>query len=300
MTTLIETAAVVALLRHGDRRWHEYAEMIEVAGSALAIVRGEWAEPHHDEAVSTLFESPVPAIDVDLDAIAREIDAWAEQGMATLTVLDPDYPSNLRTIHNRPPLLFISGELTPEDSRGVAVVGTRQPSDAGRHNAAMVAGGIAEAGYSVVSGLAAGIDTVAHETALERGGRTVAVVGTGLRRAYPTANRALHHRIAQEAAVVSQFWPDQPPTRQTFPMRNVVMSGLALATVVIEATHTSGAKMQARFALEHGRPVFLHRSLLEHEWARAYAERPGTHVIDGADEVLEQVERLTGAEALIF
>ena len=135
--------------------------------------------------------------------------------------------------------------------------------------------GLVDARYTVVSGLAEGIDSAAHLAALDAGGRTVGVIGTGLRRAYPAKNAELQDRIASEAAVVSQFWPDAPPTKTSFPMRNVVMSGVARATVVVEASHTSGARMQARFALEHGRPVFLLESLLEHEWAQDYAERPG-------------------------
>ena len=97
---------------------------------------------------------------------------------------------------------------------------------------------------------------------------------------------------------LSQFWPDAPPTKTSFPMRNVVMSGLSRATVVIEAAETSGARMQARFALEHGRPVFLLESLLGHEWARGYAERPGTHVVKRVDEVVELVERLAAPDVL--
>ncbi len=215
-----------------------------------------------------------------------------------LTVLDDEYPPNLRTIHNRPPLLFIAGELTGEDARSVAVVGTRRPSARGLTAASAIAGELADDGFTVTSGLAQGVDTAAHRAALERGRRTVAVIGIGLRRSYPAANAALQRRIAGEGAVVSQFWPDAPPTRSSFPMRNIVMSGFSLATVVVEASSTSGAKMQARFALEHGRPVFLLASLLEHAWAREYAERAGAHVVDSAADIAAQVERLTLVETL--
>ena len=190
------------------------------------------------------------------------------------------------------------GSLTADDERSVAVVGTRRPSEGGLQRARDIASGLVAAGYTVVSGLADGIDTAAHLAALERGGRTVAVIGTGLHRAYPARNASLQQRIADDAAVVSQFWPDAPPTRTSFPMRNVVMSGLARATVVVEASHTSGARMQARFALEHGRPLFLLGSLLKHDWARQFAERPGTYVVRSADEVVERVERLVSPDAL--
>jgi DNA processing protein len=218
--------------------------------------------------------------------------------MSIVTVLDDAYPANLRTIHNRPPFVFIRGALTPDDERSVAVVGTRRASDAGIDRARDVAAGLVAAGYTVVSGLAEGIDTATHLTALERGGRTVAVLGTGLRRAYPAKNASLQDRISREAAVISQFWPDAPPTKTSFPMRNIVMSGFARATVVIEASSTSGARMQARFALEHGRPLFLLDSLLEHDWARQFAERPGAYVVGSADEVVERVERLVAQDIL--
>jgi len=163
----------------------------------------------------------------------------------------------------------------------------------------VIAEHLVDTDYTVASGLAAGIDSAAHRAALDRGGRTVAVIGTGLRRSYPAQNADLQRRIATECAVISQFWPDAPPTKRSFPMRNAVMSGFALATVVVEASHTSGARMQARLALEHGRPVFLLESLLEHEWAREYAERPGTHVVRAPEEITTLVDRLTSPGVLV-
>jgi DNA processing protein len=293
---LVETAALIALARRGDRAWHHVADVVESTDSALTVLRG--GAPSGAESL-TLFESEAPSEEPDLDAIVGEIEAWQREGLQILTVLDAGYPTNLRSVHNRPPFVFVRGELRPEDDRSIAVVGTRQASSAGLDQAARIAGGLADAGFTVVSGLAKGVDAAAHNAALKRGRRTVAVIGTGLRRAYPSEHAALQERIATEGAVVSQFWPDAPPTKTSFPMRNVVMSGLALGTVVIEASHTSGAKMQARFALEHGRPVFLLESLLEHEWARDYAERPGAHVVGGADDVIEHVERLTSLDTLM-
>jgi DNA processing protein len=294
-----EQAALIALLRRGDRPWHHYAQLVESAGSALEVLDGRYVDPHDDEPLALFVDSPAPE-GADLDAIEREITAWESEGMRFVTVLDPEYPVNLRTIYTRPPFLFVRGELTPADERAVAVVGTRKPSAAGLESAREVAAGLVDAGVTVVSGLAEGIDGQAHETALELGGRTVAVVGTGLRRTYPAAHAGLAERIADNAAAVSQFWPDAPPTKTSFPMRNVVMSGFALATVVIEASARSGAKMQARLALEHGRRVFLPRSLLEHVWARDYADRPGATVVDSAEYIVEQVERVMQLDAALM
>lgn len=290
-----EQAALIALIRRSDRPWHHYAQLVESAGSALAILEGRYVDPDEDEPLALFSEARQPE-PVDLDAICSEIEAWELEGMQLVTVLAEDYPVNLRSIHNRPPFLLVRGEVRAEDERSIAVVGTRRPSAAGLDTARSVTAGLVSAGYTVVSGLAEGIDGAAHETALELGGRTIAVVGTGLRRTYPASHAALERRIAEAGAVVSQFWPDAPPTRTSFPRRNITMSGLALATVVIEATARSGAKMQARFALEHGRRVFLHRSLLEHSWAREYAARPGAQVVDSADDIVEQIELLVTPE----
>jgi DNA processing protein len=226
-------------------------------------------------------------------ATREEIAAWEAEGIKLVGVLDRDYPENLRAVHDRPPLIFVAGELTPQDARSVAVIGSRKATDQGLAAAGAMAGHLVEREFTVISGLAAGIDTAAHNAALDRGGRTVAVIGTGLRHVYPPENAALQRRIAAECAVVSQFWPDDPPSRQTFPMRNAVMSGMALATVIVEATHTSGTRVQSRFALEQGRPVFLRGSLLDQGWARELATRPGVHVFDDPEQVSATVERLT-------
>lgn len=295
MTDLHESAALVALLRRGDRPWHHYAALVELTGSALAVLRGDFEEPgdpQHRLFDNTDFAEP------DLDAVASEIRAWLRDGIHLITILDQDYPTNLRSIHNRPPLLFVRGELTSGDDQAVAVVGTRKATPDGLDAARDMAVGIARSGFTVVSGLAEGVDTAAHEATLDVGNRTIAVIGTGLRRSYPPQNTELQRRLGDESAVLSQFWPDAPPTRTSFPMRNVVMSGLSLATVVIEASGASGARMQARFALEHGRPVFLLRTLLSHDWAREYAKRPGTYVVVSAAEVVERVAQLTAVDAL--
>ncbi len=144
-----------------------------------------------------------------------------------------------------------------------------------------------EAGVTVLSGLARGIDTVAHQACLDAGGRTIAVLGSGIRRVYPPENAGLAERIAEHGAVVSQFWPDTHPTSYTFPRRNVVTSGMSQGTVVIEASATSGAKMQARLAVEHGKQVFLLHSLVtEREWARKYLKRPRVHEVHDVADIL--------------
>jgi DNA processing protein len=234
MSSAPERAALVALLRTGKRPWAEYAEVVAREGAALPAFERELNAPDGGQ-VSLLLEDPEPLV----ARADTDIRAWKREGFELHTVLDAGYPPNLHTVHDRPPLVFVSGRLTPQDARSVAVVGTRRPSPAGLDAAAGIARALTSAGYVVVSGLAAGIDTAAHEAALATGGRTVAVIGTGLRHSYPPQNAQLQRRIVAEGAVVSQFWPEQPPTRLSFPRRNAVMSGCALGTVVVEASPRS-------------------------------------------------------------
>jgi DNA processing protein len=285
MSSARENAALVSLLRHGRRSSQVYADLVEEAGSAVAVLQNEGVQEE-------LFGP-------DLDATSAEIEAWQAEGIELVSVLDPRYPENLRAAYDRPPLLFVAGALKPADARSVAVIGSRQATDVGLEHASRIAAHLSDSGYTVVSGLAAGIDTAAHTAALDRGKRTVAVIGTGLHHSYPAQNAGLQRTIGSEGAVVSQFWPDSPPSRRSFPMRNAVMSGISLATVIVEATHTSGARIQARLALAQGRRVFLLQQLLEQEWARELATRPGTHVVRAAEEITETIDRVTATDVLV-
>ena len=287
MTRRQETAALLALYQGRRKGWITLADEIEECGSALAVLERDLVTGQGD--LLTLASDPVAE---RLATVEAQLSDWEAAGLQLVTLLEDEYPDQLRSVHQRPPFLFYRGRLDRNDSSGVAVVGTRNPSDAGMRRAQEIAGGLAEQGRTVVSGLATGIDTCAHRAALAAGGRTVAVIGTGLLRSYPAENADLQRQLAEEHLVLSQFWPDAPPTKSSFPLRNAVMSGYAAATVVVEAAWKSGARMQARLALEHGRPVFLLESLLEHDWARSYAERPGTTVVTDAQEVLDRLDQL--------
>lgn len=204
--------------------------------------------------------------------VDEELAAAGKAGARLVTVLDEDYPANLRVIGNLPPFLFYRGELDQRDARSIAVVGTRQASEDGLRRAARMARELVEHDVVIASGLAKGIDAAAHQAALTAGGRTFAVMGTGIAASiYPAENRPLAKAIlAADGALLSQFWPTSPPAKYTFPRRNVVTSGTTLGSVVIEASSTSGAKMQARLAAEHGKLVFLIRSLADTQpWAKA-------------------------------
>jgi DNA processing protein len=283
---LTERGALLALLRLPGQSWAAVADEVESAGSALGVLRQ-----------GSAGQMPLFAEDVDSGSLAEaaeaaeaEIAEWEREGMRFLGILDQEYPAQLLTVHQRPPFLLIRGHLDPADARSVAVVGTRQASEHGLRLAGDLARDLAEAGVPVVSGLAAGIDTAALLGALWAGGRAVAVIGTGLRRSYPPKNAELQERITREGLLISQFLPDAPPTKSSFPMRNAVMSGYTAATVVVEAPYRSGARMQARLALEHGRQVFLLESVMESDWAQTYARRPNTTVVRTVDDVVSHLK----------
>jgi DNA processing protein len=288
----LETAALIALLRLARRAPGEYAELVETSQSALAALREEMT--HDGPQVSLLTEDAEPLVRQAQADVAR----WRTAGIEVLTVVDPRYPTNLRQVHDRPPVLFVAGGLQPRDDRSISVIGSRRASADGLAAAERIAADLTGAGFTVVSGLASGIDTAAHRAALAVGGRTVAVIGTGLDHSYPPENARLQREIAERYAVVSPFWPDTSPSRETFPMRNAVMSGLTRGTVIVEASVRSGARVQARRALAHGRPVFLLRRLLDQPWATELAARPGVHVVDETARMIEIVERLNATDIL--
>ena len=284
----IEQAALLALARHGQRSWRELTHAVESAGSVLAVLE----RVSQSAADNRLFAVEPFDSASEIDAAYQQLKRYERDGISLVTVLDADYPANLRTVFDRPPFLFVKGELDGGEERSVAVVGARKASEAGLASAAAMAASLARAGYVIVSGLAAGIDAAAHGATLAAGARTLAVIGTGLERVYPPENRALQEQIVEQGAVLSQFWPDQPPQRHTFPMRNAVMSGLALGTLVVEASASSGARLQTRLALGHGRPVMLMGSVLVHAWARECAQRPGVHAVESPAEVIEILSRV--------
>jgi len=268
-----ELTAIVAMIRSKSRRVKvdRLATHIDHAGSAVELVQLEPEDAFFSMPGGNGYAVAGTVTPEELADARETVDEWLHRELDVRTVLDPSYPRNLHSIFNRPPLVFVEGDWFEEEhASSVAVVGTRKATPEGLSRADRLARELVDAGYTINSGLAAGIDTAAHTAALRAGGRTIAVMGTGVDHRYPKENAELADRIVEfGGGLVTQFFPHQTPRRWMFPMRNVVMSGLSLATVVVEASETSGAKMQARVALEHGRAVFLRRSLVEsHGWAR--------------------------------
>ncbi|MCS7179491.1 MAG: DNA-processing protein DprA [Anaerolineae bacterium] len=190
---------------------------------------------------------------MDLDQELRRVMAM---GAHILTWEDEEYPRLLAEIPDPPPILYVRGELKPEDAWAVAVVGTRRASTYGREVTRRLVAVLAQSGVTIVSGLARGIDAVAHQTALEAGGRTIAVLGCGIDRVYPPEHRELARRIATQGALVTEYPPGTPPEPGNFPPRNRIISGLSLGVLITEAGRDSGALITADYAAEQGRDVF--------------------------------------------
>jgi DNA processing protein len=190
---------------------------------------------------------------IDLEKVWARIES---QGIKILTWEDPDYPQRLKEIEQPPPVLYMRGEYLPDDLFAVAIVGTRRVTPYGRQITEELASYLASNGITVVSGLARGVDAIAHQSALKAGGRTIGVLGSGVDKIYPPEHRQLVERMMEHGAIVSDYALGTPPDSSNFPPRNRIVSGLSLAVVVVEAGETSGALITAEFAAEQGREVF--------------------------------------------
>ncbi|WP_050067343.1 DNA-processing protein DprA [Rhodococcus sp. RD6.2] len=284
-----EAAVLIALLHARPRKmsWSAIASEVALRGSATAL----W-----DECFPPTLEG-VNDLDGHLARAWESLEAWRSEDFKLLTVLDGGYPSRLREIHQVPPIVFVRGQLR-DDEVAVSVVGSRRASDRGRAVAARIAEGLVDRGIAVLSGLAEGIDAAAHTATLKAGGRPIGVIGTGINRSYPAGNRTLQAEVAKRGAVVSQFWPDAPPQKHSFPMRNATMSGLGRASIVVEAGEHSGARIQARLAVEHGRPVILTDMVVgATTWARDLLTRPGVYLANSTAELMDLVDQLTQTAA---
>ncbi|HNX80839.1 MAG TPA: DNA-processing protein DprA [Candidatus Omnitrophota bacterium] len=193
---------------------------------------------------------------VQRETIVDEIHRASMQGLSIITLFDDVYPQNLRTIPGAPLVLYVKGTLLEKDSRSIAVVGSRRASLYGLTQAEMFAKALSLAEFTIVSGMARGVDTHAHQGALSVHGRTLAVMGSGFNSIYPPENKELVEEIARYGAVISEFPLSMLPLPQNFPRRNRIISGLSLGTLVVEAARNSGALITADFALEQGRDVF--------------------------------------------
>ena len=226
--------------------------------------------------------------------LAGELKRIQDFGCHVLIGSDENYPASLREIYDPPVVLYVKGELTTRDKNGIAMVGSRLTTPYGIETARKLAYQLAYLGVTVVSGGARGIDTAAHQGALSAKGRTIAVLGTGINLVWPPENAELYARIAANGAVITQFPFNRPADKQTFPIRNRIVAGMTLGTLVVEANLSSGALITANFATEYGRQVFAVPGRIDSPRSKGCHEliKKGAKLCEGAEDVLSEFEYL--------
>jgi DNA processing protein len=226
--------------------------------------------------------------------LAGELKRISDFGCHVLISSDENYPASLREIYDPPLVLYVKGALTAKDKNAVAMVGSRQTTHYGIETARKLAYQLAYVGVTVVSGGARGIDTAAHQGALSAKGRTVAVLGTGINLIFPPENAELFERIAANGAVITQFPFNRPADKQSFPIRNRIVAGMTLGTIVVEANLSSGALITANFATEYGRQVFAVPGRIDSPRSKGCHDliKKGAKLCEGAEDVLSEFEYL--------
>jgi DNA processing protein len=223
-----------------------------------------------------------------------ELTRVSDFGCQVLISSDENYPSLLREIYDPPLVLYVKGELTPKDKNAIAMVGSRMTTHYGIETARKLAYQLAYVGVTVVSGGARGIDTAAHQGALSGKGRTIAVLGTGINLIWPPENAELFERIAANGAVITQFPFNRPADKQSFPIRNRIVAGMTLGTVVVEANLTSGSLITANFATEYGRQIFAVPGRIDSPRSKGCHDliKKGAKLCEGAEDILSEFEYL--------
>jgi DNA processing protein len=224
--------------------------------------------------------------------VSEEIRLAKKHKVDVVTLNHTSYPENLKAIYNPPPLVYVKGEIREEDTKAIAIVGSRKATTYGRLTAQRLSAQLAARGVTIVSGLARGIDSEAHKGALAVGGRTIAALGCGIDVVYPPENRALAARIASSGALVTEFPFATPPFAGNFPKRNRIISGLSLGVVIVEAAAKSGALITATFALEQGREVFAVPGPTTSSYSKGtnHLIKEGAKLVENIDDILEELE----------
>ncbi|MFO0706904.1 MAG: DNA-processing protein DprA [Nitrospira sp.] len=273
----------------GDRTLHK---LVQAFGSPDRVLTAPVEELRgagcHADLAAAIRQGPVAAIRRQID---RQVALIDQLRISVLSLSDSNYPKRLRTIHDPPPLLYCTGALEERDDLAVAIVGGRAATDAGRAVTEEIAQELAQRGWTVVSGMARGIDAAAHRGALAGQGRTLAVLGCGLDRTYPPEHDRLRRQIEAHGAVVAELPVGAPPQTHHFPRRNRLISGLALGVLVAEAATNSGSLITAKLALEQGREVFAVPGSVKESQCRGSNGliKAGAKLVETADDILEDL-----------
>ncbi|MEX0939299.1 MAG: DNA-processing protein DprA [Pirellulales bacterium] len=270
--------------------------LLESFGTCQSILEASTEQLRRTPGIGAKLADRIAAARDQIDVEAL-LTLAARHGIDVLTESSDGYPRMLREIHDPPGVLFVHGQLQPVDALAIAIVGTRHASHYGRQQAERLAGSLARAGLTIVSGLARGIDAAAHRGALAAGGRTIAVLASGLLNIYPPEHVDLADEVRQHGAVVSEAPPRAQPLAGAFPQRNRLISGLSLGVIVVEAATRSGALITARHATEQGREVFAVPGRVDNRLAHGCHRllRDGAKLVETADDVLEELGPLVEA-----
>jgi len=282
-------------------RWIALSQVKGLGGVSFKKLAAHFVDPTRVFSASAEELQQVPGLDKSVieglvnfsgwEQIETEIRRIRQAEVTIVPFTDVRYPARLRMIADPPPFLYVKGEIRAEDDKAVAVVGSRSASDYGRKVTRDLSRGLSALGFTVVSGLARGIDGTAHETALRCGGRTIAVLGSGVDRAYPPEHAALYRRISQNGAVVSELPVGTRPMAFNFPPRNRLISGLSLGVVVVEATEKSGSLITAALAVEQGREVFAVPGEVGSSRSRGAHRliRQGAKLVETVEDIVEEI-----------
>ncbi len=249
------------------------------------------------EGISKELASRIRKVSVQKDSIQKflekELKTLDKMGARIITVWDEDFPPLLKKIYDPPLILYVLGKFDEKDKYSISVVGTRQPTNYGKVQAEKIVSDLVEQNITIVSGLARGIDSVAHLSALKNNGRTIAVIGSGLDVIYPAENKKLFNEIKEKGAIISEFNLGTIPNAENFPKRNRIISGLSLGTLVIETAITGGAMQTARLALDQNREVFAipgNLGIRQSEGTNMLIQRGEAELIKNADDILQELE----------
>jgi DNA processing protein len=224
--------------------------------------------------------------------LADELAALKKIDARIISFFDADYPANLKNIYYPPILLYVKGNLHEADKNSVSIVGTRNPTSYGKINTEKFARELSEKGLTIVSGMARGIDTISHSAALKAGGRTIAIVGSGLDVIYPPENKKLFDEISEKGAVISEYPPGTQPDAQNFPKRNRIISGISLGTLIIETRINGGAMQTAAFAIDQNKEVFAlpgNINSIQSEGTNSLIQRGEAKLVLTAEDILEEL-----------
>jgi DNA processing protein len=271
-------------------------KLLERFGSAAGVFKAAPSELREVDGVGPKLVREITAAEREIN-VENEIAYCRENRITLLLESNAAYPRPLKDIHDPPGVLFVRGEVLPVDALAVAIVGTRHATAYGLAQAERLASGLAHAGYTIISGLARGIDAAAHSGAMKAGGRTLAVLGSGVMEIYPPEHENLAQQVMEHGAIISESHPLSPPLTGTFPQRNRIISGMSLGVIVVEASDRSGALITARHAMEQGREVFAVPGRVDSRNSRGCHKliRDGAKLTETVDDVLEEFGPLVAA-----